>query len=198
MMFSSKSQRNSRAIPVAIVAMTVALASVALVTRAGATSGYAPKLTAATAPAEKVTTGEAFAPLTLAAPKAVTPLATTAAAPTAAARVSAAKVVRTRTAQTTARTATRTSAPAATGSELDQARAILAGLIAQHPILAGVTVEFGDAHGYQAISYYQSGRIVISSTHSVSLSRILNHEVWHIIDWRDNGRIDWGENVPPR
>jgi hypothetical protein len=24
------------------------------------------------------------------------------------------------------------------------------------------------------------------------------HEIWHIIDWRDNGRIDWGENVPPR
>jgi hypothetical protein len=21
--------------------------------------------------------------------------------------------------------------------------------------------------------------------------------VWHVIDWRDNGRIDWGESVPP-
>ena len=23
------------------------------------------------------------------------------------------------------------------------------------------------------------------------------HEIWHTIDWRDNGVIDWGENVPP-
>lgn len=72
-------------------------------------------------------------------------------------------------------------------SEIDQARRILAGLVAQHPILAGTTVEFGDAKGYQAISYYKSGRIVISTTHTASLSRILNHEIWHVIDWRDNG-----------
>ncbi len=78
------------------------------------------------------------------------------------------------------------------------AQSILNGLIAKHPILAGVTVEFGDARGYQAIALYQSGRIIISPTHTASLERILNHEVWHIIDWRDNGRIDWGENVPPK
>ncbi|MCE5204118.1 MAG: hypothetical protein ABFC80_08210 [Coriobacteriales bacterium] len=83
------------------------------------------------------------------------------------------------------------------GDELSQAQAILRGLIAKYPILAGSTVSIGDAKGYQAICYYRSGRIVISSTHTASLSRILNHEVWHIIDWRDNGVIDWGENVPP-
>lgn len=82
------------------------------------------------------------------------------------------------------------------GSEAMQAKAILAGLKRKYPILSGVTVSFGDARGYQAISYYQSGRIVVSPTHTASLERILNHEVWHIIDWRDNGRIDWGENVP--
>jgi hypothetical protein len=86
--------------------------------------------------------------------------------------------------------------PQATGEQA-QAEAILAGLIAQYPILQGTTVTFGDAQGYQAIAYYQSGRIVISPTHTASLSTILNHEIWHIIDWRDNGRIDWGENVPP-
>ncbi len=58
-------------------------------------------------------------------------------------------------------------------------------------------MSFGDTKGYQAICYYKSGRIVINPNHTASLSRILNHEVWHIIDWRDNGRIDWGENVPP-
>jgi len=85
------------------------------------------------------------------------------------------------------------------GDELAQARAILSGLIAQYPILAGTTVSIGATPGgYQAVAYYQSGRIIISPNHTASLSTILNHEVWHIIDWRDNGRIDWGENIPPR
>jgi hypothetical protein len=82
--------------------------------------------------------------------------------------------------------------------ELSRARSLLSAAIARHPILRGSTVEFGDARGYQAICYYRSGRIVISRNHSASLDRIINHEVWHIIDWRDNGRIDWGENVPRR
>lgn len=90
---------------------------------------------------------------------------------------------------------TATSAPA---DETAQAQAILAGYIAQYPILAGSTVTFGDAKGAQAIAYYKSGRIVISPTHTASLQRIIGHEIWHIIDWRDNGVIDWGENVPPQ
>jgi hypothetical protein len=32
----------------------------------------------------------------------------------------------------------------------------------------------------------------------VSISRILAHEIWHVIDWRDNGHIDWKESVPPK
>lgn len=87
---------------------------------------------------------------------------------------------------------------AAAGSESAQAKAILAGLIAKYPILQGTTVTFGDARGYQAIALYKSGRIIINPAHTTSLSRILNHEVWHVIDWRDNGSIDWGENIPPR
>jgi hypothetical protein len=105
------------------------------------------------------------------------------------------------TARSTNRTATVASKPTATKpatDELTEAKRILAGLIAKHPILAGTTVSFGDARGYQAIALYTSGRIIISPTHTASLSRILNHEVWHIIDWRDNGSIDWGEQVPPR
>jgi hypothetical protein len=102
--------------------------------------------------------------------------------------------------------ATSTSSPASTAKapvsstdELSQARAILAGLIAKYPILAGTTVTMGTTPGgYQAVAYYQSGRIIVSPTHTASLSTILNHEVWHIIDWRDNGQIDWGENIPPK
>jgi hypothetical protein len=83
-------------------------------------------------------------------------------------------------------------------SEDSRARAILASLISQHPILAGTTVRIGSTPGgYQAVAYYKSGRIVVSPKHTASLERILRHEIWHIIDWRDNGRIDWGESVPP-
>lgn len=85
-----------------------------------------------------------------------------------------------------------------TSTDAARAKAILAGLIAKYPILQGTTVTMGDARGYQAIALYKSGRIIISPTHTATLERILNHEVWHIIDWRDNGRIDWGEQVPPK
>lgn len=96
------------------------------------------------------------------------------------------------------RTRTGSSGTVAAGDELSRARSILAGYISRYPILSGTTVEFGDAKGYQAIAYYTSGRIVISPTHTASLERIIGHEIWHVIDWRDNGVIDWGENVPPK
>ena len=94
-------------------------------------------------------------------------------------------------------TAAATAAPKASSSQAD-AQAILNRYIAKYPILKGATVTFGDAKGYQAICYYKSGRIVISPTHTRSLETIIGHEIWHIIDWRDNGVIDWGENVPPK
>ena len=77
------------------------------------------------------------------------------------------------------------------------AQEILNQLINQYPILTGATVSFGDANGYQAICYYSSGRIIINPNHTATLQRILEHEVWHIIDYRDNGIIDWQENIPP-
>ncbi len=108
-------------------------------------------------------------------------------------------VVTTRSTTRTVSTGSATAAaPAASGDELAQAQSILAGYIAQYPILAGTSVSIGDANGYQAVAYYKSGRIVISPTHTASLSRIIGHEIWHIIDYRDNGVIDWGENVPPK
>ena len=82
----------------------------------------------------------------------------------------------------------------------DQARAkdVLAQLAAKYRHLDGVTVSMGTTpNGEQAVAFYTENRIVISRTHTVSIERILAHEVWHVIDWRDNGRLDWGENLPP-
>jgi len=94
--------------------------------------------------------------------------------------------------------ATPPASPAPTPSEAAQASAILARYVSQYPILEGATVTLGDTpNDYQAVTYYQSGRIVIDTDHTVSLERILAHEIWHVIDWRDNGVIDWGENIPP-
>jgi hypothetical protein len=82
--------------------------------------------------------------------------------------------------------------------KLVQARLILASRISLYPIVEGSTVEFGDTgDNPQALVYYTSARIVINPGHTVSLERIIDHEIWHIIDWRDNGQIDWGESVPP-
>ncbi len=82
-------------------------------------------------------------------------------------------------------------------SDIQRARAALAAQIEMHPILEGVTVEMSDTLEYQAIAYHTEGRILISRTHTASIDQIIEHEVWHVIDWRDNQHIDWGESVPP-
>jgi hypothetical protein len=64
--------------------------------------------------------------------------------------------------------------------------------------LDGVTVTMGATpNGEQAVAYYTDGEIVISPTHEASIEDILSHEIWHVIDWRDNGGLDWGEDIPP-
>lgn len=149
----------------------------------GSDLGFSPRL-AKTAPVAKFTVA---AP---AADTAMTTAATMASAPV--------KALATTT-STTVKAATTTTAGTTKRSGTDEtakAKAILAGLIAKYPILQGTTVTFGDARGYQAIALYKSGRIIINPAHTATLSRILDHEVWHIIDWRDNGVIDWGENIP--
>jgi hypothetical protein len=104
----------------------------------------------------------------------------------------------TRTTTTSSGGSTTSSTGTSSGSELAQAQAILNGYIAKYPILAGTTVTIGQTPGgHQAVAYYTVGRILISPTHTASLERIIGHEIWHIIDYRDNGQIDWGENVPP-
>lgn len=83
--------------------------------------------------------------------------------------------------------------------ELQRARAILAGYVSRYPILKGATVSIGATPGgHQAVCFYQSGRIVINPNHRASLQSLIFHEIGHIIDWRDNGRIDWGESLSGR
>jgi hypothetical protein len=78
------------------------------------------------------------------------------------------------------------------------ANELLETLQAKYRHLEGVTVEFGDTpNGEEAVAYYTEGEIVISASHTVSIRKILAHEIWHVIDWRDNGQIDWGEDLPP-
>lgn len=160
------------AVRFAAIAMLAAVAALVfgLAAPAGAADSYTP----------------ALAPAAQAAPK----VAVTAAAYTP-------KIAAKRAARIAKAKALSSSGSTASGTEEARARAILAGLIAKYPILKGTTVSIGDARGYQAIAFYQSGRIVISRTHTATLERILGHEIWHIIDYRDNGKINWGESVPP-
>jgi hypothetical protein len=75
---------------------------------------------------------------------------------------------------------------------------VLEALRATHLHLDDVTVIIGiTPNGEEAIAYYTEGEIVIDREHTVDIDTILQHEIWHIIDWRDNGRLDWGENLPP-
>jgi len=79
-----------------------------------------------------------------------------------------------------------------------QAQAILGELQAKYRLLDGVTVSIAATPAdEQAIAYYQDGEIVVSPDRSATIQRILAHEIWHVIDWRDNGRLDWGEDLPP-
>jgi hypothetical protein len=127
--------------------------------------------------------------------------AVTAVKHTAPKRATAKAVVKRTTATKTATVKPATVKPAvasSTASDLDTAEAVLASLKARYQYLSGVTVSMGKTPGgYQAVSYYTRGRILISTAHRATISRILQHEIWHIIDWRDNGKIDWGESVPP-
>ncbi len=74
----------------------------------------------------------------------------------------------------------------------------LAELQAAYTHLDGVTVSIGTTPaGEEAVAYYEDGEIVVSAKHTVGIEKILAHEIWHVIDWRDNGRMDWGEDLPP-
>lgn len=168
-----------------LICAIAAVAWVVMASTAGASATFDPQLTSVAPSAPSVLTNAA--PYTLA--------STATKKPTRLAVKSAKRIARV-PGTTTVRTASRARVAVSTTSELTRARRLLAAQIRLHPILRGTTVTFGDAHGYQAIAYYQSGRIVISKSHRASLDAIIRHEVWHVIDWRDNHRMDWGERVP--
>jgi hypothetical protein len=85
-----------------------------------------------------------------------------------------------------------------TARDARDAEAALDRLKAEYPLLSGITVTIGSTpRGEEAVAYYTRDEILIDSGHKVDVETILAHEIWHIIDWRDNGRIDWGEYVPP-
>jgi len=86
-------------------------------------------------------------------------------------------------------------------SDADDQRAqvVLKGLAETYKDLDNVTVSMGATpKGEEAVSYYTVDQILIDKDHTVSIEKILAHEVWHIIDWHDNGRLDWGEDLPPK
>jgi hypothetical protein len=87
-----------------------------------------------------------------------------------------------------------------TGVSADEERAkeVLAELQQKYRLLDGAFVHMGPTpKGEQAVSYYMDGEIVVSPEHDATIDEILAHEIWHVIDWRDNGRLDWGEDLPP-
>jgi hypothetical protein len=83
-------------------------------------------------------------------------------------------------------------------AELRHANVVLATLQRTYRGLDGVTLRIDPTpNDAQAVAYYTQSEIVISPDHVASIDKILAHEVWHVIDWRDNGRLDWGEDLPP-
>lgn len=193
---STTAIRKNHVLPIAIVlfAAAAAIAAFALTATANAGSSYNSSLGSNRPAAEKVSSSKVAAYTSRAARARARARAIRLAK---ARRRAALRRARAAAAAYTGTTGTATTASTTSISDGERAQQLLTALIAQHPILAGATVEMGNAQGYQAISYFQTGRIVISPTHTASIDRIMNHEIWHIIDWRDNGRIDWGENVPP-
>ena len=83
-------------------------------------------------------------------------------------------------------------------SDIERAAALLDTYQTTYRYLDGVTVSEGPTpEGEQAVSYYTDGQIVLNPDHSATTEAIMAHEIWHVIDYRDNGKIDWGENIPP-
>lgn len=83
-------------------------------------------------------------------------------------------------------------APSSGGySEQEQANAILAGIIAQYPILAGTVVYIQQTpNGWEGAAYYKSGVILVNPNHTYPLYDIIYHEAMHVLDWREDGKID--------
>lgn len=83
-------------------------------------------------------------------------------------------------------------------SDLERATELLETYKHTYLYLDDVTVSEGDTpDDAQAVSYYTVGQIVLNPNHSATTQAIIAHEIWHVIDYRDNGKLDWGESIPP-
>lgn len=90
------------------------------------------------------------------------------------------------------------STPARVSKDSRRAEKLLGKMKEKYIHLEDVTVSVGvTPKGEQAVAYYTTGEIVINPAREASLDDIIAHEIWHVIDWRDNERLDWGENIPP-
>lgn len=78
--------------------------------------------------------------------------------------------------------------------EQKRAEQILASYIAKYPILKGVKIYVRDCpNNWQGCAYYTKGIILVDPDHTASLEAIIAHEVKHIIDWREDHKIDYND-----
>ena len=54
--------------------------------------------------------------------------------------------------------------------------------------VSDTSIAYGDTHGYEAISYYKTGYIVINPNHTYSLYTLVAHEINHIVAYRESGK----------
>ncbi len=79
-------------------------------------------------------------------------------------------------------------------SEQARARRILAKYIARYPILKGTQIYVRQCpYNWQGCAYYKKGVILIDPDHTAPLEKIIAHEVRHIIDWREDHKIDYND-----
>lgn len=182
------------------VVLSVGLIGPALAVEAPApvATDPAPAITQTVSSSGPVVTTDDFAPKTVPVVKEDEPTVKKA-AKKATAKKSSRPIVKKAVARKSSSGAKRTVSTASTSNDLSTAQSVLRSLQAKYRYLDGVTVSIGKTPGgYQAVAYYSRGRIVISPKHTASISTILKHEIWHVIDYRDNGKIDWGERVAPK
>jgi hypothetical protein len=78
--------------------------------------------------------------------------------------------------------------------EQKRAEEILAYYISRYPILQGVRIYVRDCpNNWEGCAYYTKGIILVDPDHRHSLEEIIAHEVKHIIDWREDGKIDYND-----
>lgn len=79
-------------------------------------------------------------------------------------------------------------------AEQKRAEQILNAFILKYPILKGVKIYVKDCpNNWQGCAYYTKGIILIDPDHTAPLERIIEHEIKHIIDWREDYDIDYND-----